>query len=340
MGMDGTGLPVDPWLIYRGDRSTHDGIQRLPKPPPWRDFTNHVAGDASGTGAVRTTDDLRARTYRPSAEVVETVNAALYLRRPLLVTGKPGVGKSSLALSIAYELQLGPVLSWPVTSRSTVAEALYRYDAVGRLQESNILDGAGARVEVPIGRYIRLGPLGTALLPGARPRVLLVDEFDKGDLDLPNDLLTVIEEGQFEIAELCRLPLEQRDQTVMTAYPGGTVEVAGGIVRCTSFPIMIITSNEEREFPPAFLRRCLRLHIQPPDRDTLAAIVADQLGAAALAQAEGIIGHFLALRERGDVAADQLLNAVFIATSGAPEEVQDRLRSALLQSLGTAGWPR
>src|SRR5205823_6354697 len=124
----------------------------------------------------------RAQAYRADDKVVNMVNAALYLRRPLLVTGRPGTGKSTLAYSIAFELKLGPVLYWPITSRSTLTESLYQYDALGRLQEASLQQSAsrsGDFQSPDIGRFIRLGPLGTALLPRARPRVLLIDELDK-----------------------------------------------------------------------------------------------------------------------------------------------------------------
>lgn len=125
------------------------------------------------------------------------VNAALFLRRPLLVTGRPGTGKSTLAYSIARELKLGPVLRWPITSRSTLLEGLYRYDAIGQLREEHLwqLRARTSAEVVPaaephssaeaasfaggIGRHLRLGPLGTSLLPYSRPRVLLIDEMTR-----------------------------------------------------------------------------------------------------------------------------------------------------------------
>src|SRR5262249_15133431 len=171
------------------------------------------------------TERRRGKTYQSTPEEVELVNAALYLRRPLLVTGKPGTGKSTLVNAVAYELGLGPVLSWSITSRSTLQEGLYRYDAIARLQQASLVDRlrqsgqegrttetdqddrdteSAANDPTDIGQFIRLGPLGTALLPAERPRALLIDEIDKSDIDLPNDLLHVFEEGRFEIPELVR----------------------------------------------------------------------------------------------------------------------------------------
>ncbi len=325
------------WHIYLGTGEPHDGIERLPDPPPWRRFDGTPSAeplDTDGDLGVRPGVRGRAAAYRPDHDVVDTVNAALYLRRPVLVTGKPGTGKSTLAFSLAHELRLGPVLYWPITSRSTLQDALYRYDAIGRLQETNLRRGADDAMP-EIGRYVRLGSLGTALLPWRRPRVLLIDELDKSDIDLPNDLLNVFEEGEFEIPELGRLPDDQQPVTVRTADAGGEAVVDRGQVRCHAFPIVVITNNGEREFPPAFLRRCLSLYIQPPDESKLREIVATQLGADALASADHLIDEFLAAREAGDLATDQLLNLIFLATTGRRPgpELRDRLVSVLLRPL-------
>ena len=305
------------WLIYRGTGEPHEGINTLPDPPPWRQFAGEIAPEpgARDNHAVGTRpgDNDRAEAYLPSDEVVEMVNAALYLRRPLLVTGKPGTGKSTLPYSVARELRLGPVLNWPITSHSRLSEALYRYDAIGRLQEASL---AGRKPAPDIGRYIRLGPLGTALLGRERPRVLLIDELDKADVDLPNDLLNVFEEGSFEITELARLPEEQSTAEVMTADPGGRAIVTRGVVKCRAFPFVVITSNGEREFPAPFLRRCLRLNIQPPDAEKLASIVAGHFGESALADGHQLIERFIESRDNGDLATDQLLNAIYLVTSG------------------------
>jgi MoxR-like ATPase len=325
------------WRIYRGNREPHDAIGQLPPAPPWRQFDVAPADrDASAS------DLERARSYRADERVIDKVNAALYLRRPLLVTGKPGSGKSTLAHNIAYELGLGPVLYWSITSRTTLGEGLYHYDAIGRLHETSLRGtvSPGQPVSPPdIGRYIRLGPLGTALLARERPRVLLIDELDKSDIDLPNDLLNVFEEGRFLIPELVRLPEEQAVINVMTADGDERVPIERGKVRCSDFPIVVITSNGEREFPPAFLRRCVRLAIEPPTGEHLADIIEAHLGEASKAVGEELIREFLARRSHGDLATDQLLTAVFLATAGArpPEAELADLIESILRPLDGSG---
>ncbi|HEX2805601.1 MAG TPA: MoxR family ATPase [Kineosporiaceae bacterium] len=337
------GVPGAGWHIYRGTGRPHDGIEALPDPPPWRRFAPPGDAESSLPPPVPGSDEVigsrpgvlaRAETYRPASDVVDTVNAAVFLRRPLLVTGKPGTGKSTLGYSIAFELGLGPVLYWPVTSRATVTDALYRYDAIGRLQEANLQRNNPDAVP-DIGRFLRLGPLGTALLPWLRPRVLLIDELDKSDIDLPNDLLNIFEEGQYDIPELGRLPAEQQPVRVTTDDRGSAV-VDYGRVQCLQFPIVVITSNGEREFPPAFRRRCLSLYIQPPDAAKLREIVVAQLGEQALADNDDLLREFVATREGRDLATDQLLNLIFLASTGnrPGPELRERLTGLLLRPLG------
>ncbi len=143
------GVATD-WLIYRGTGEPHDDLRsKLPPPPRWREFNgeplvNPKLGAESVT-ARRLGELARGAAYQASAPEVEMVNAALYLRRPLLVTGKPGTGKSTLAHSVARELNLGPVLYWPITSRSDRNEGLYAYDAIARLQDASLHSLAGPR---------------------------------------------------------------------------------------------------------------------------------------------------------------------------------------------------
>src|ERR1700690_3486872 len=192
---------VPDWLIYTGTGEQHDGISRLPEPPPWRDFIGSPVLPKPGGDCGNIHD---AQSYLPTPSAVEQVNAALYLRRPLLVTGAPGTGKSTFAYAVAHELRLGPVLHWPITSRVTLRDGLYQYDPLTRLYAASKQDMGNAGSYEDIGRFIRLGPLGTALLPYSQPRVLLIDEIDKSDIDLANDLLTVFEKGEYEVIELVR----------------------------------------------------------------------------------------------------------------------------------------
>ncbi|ABW33200.1 AAA family ATPase [Acaryochloris marina] len=314
------------WKIFKGDRQKKPmAINSLPAPPPWRSFT--------GKESVSSTQkERRGKNFYPREDEIEMVNAALYLRRPLLVTGKPGTGKTSLAYAITYELDLGEVLTWSITTRSTLSQGLYSYDAVGRLQDAKL---QGQDSHKRLGKYLRLGPLGTALLPTDKPRVLLIDEIDKSDIDFPNDLLHVFEDGEYVIEELARIADEAPTIDVQTALRDEqeesyqeTVSIHKGLVRCTTFPLVIMTSNGERDFPPAFLRRCLRLDMGEPTPERLRDIIEAQLGKSLADEAGKMIDDFDQKRRSGDgdLATDQLLNAVYlIGKEGAPEKLKEQL---------------
>jgi len=364
---------VKPWYIFDGmdTERVEEGInlarlQHLPAPPPWRDFDS--------------LDRERARSFLPERDDIERVNAALYLRRPLLITGRPGTGKTTLVYAVARELGLGPVLRWSITSRSTRQDGLYQYDAVARLQDTHLPspatgadDDDQAQADHPngvqhdIGRYLTLGPLGTAFCAHTHqgedgctryyPRILLIDEIDKSDIDLPNDLLHVFEEGRFEIPELVRLKKRQNPVRVRAWGEGaGTITVHDGEVRCRAFPLVVMTSNGEREFPPAFLRRCLQLRMHPPGKSKLEAIVrahlfpvrrgADAAERALVEQAytkvqqqiDDLIETFLERRDkkRQELATDQLLNAISLAMSGVdlgPLDAMGEKRAGLLSTV-------
>jgi MoxR-like ATPase len=231
---------------------------------------------------------------------------------------------------VAHELNLGPVLRWSVTSRSTLQQGLYQYDAIGRFHKREI-DG----VAPDIGDFLTLGPLGTALLPTRYPRALLIDEIDKSDIDLPNDLLNIFEEGEYFVPELQRL--KQPSTVSVTTAEGGKFPITAGHVRCHAFPFVVLTSNGEREFPPPFLRRCLRLDMPEPTPERIAKIVASHLGPRAAAKAAPIIDEFLARRSTSTLATDQLLNAVFLLTATRVQgETRDQLLDAMLRALSTA----
>lgn len=310
------------WLIYRGDGKPHDGIRELPEPPPWRRFDpQHGRSDAG-------------HAYQIGLAEVDIINIALHLRRPLLITGKAGTGKTSLAASIAYELDLGPVLKWYITSRSRLADGLYSYDALGYFQEIGPPSVQNDPL-IEIGRYIRLGPLGTALLPRGKPRVLLVDELDKSDIDLPAELLTIFDEGQFSISELERLPPSHPPVEVMTADHRERAQVHGGRVACDAFPLVVITSNGQRELPFSFLRRCVQLELKQPGREKLAAIVRAHMGQEALERSKPFLEKYSDSVDRGDITTDQFLNAIYLAALGR-QPPEEQLSVVLLRPSGTA----
>jgi len=329
------------WWVYRGtDRPLSDVrlAEVLPKPPPWRAFDGGPAVDPPPQDGVEIRRRLGAAGGLPphrDDHETDMINAALLLRRPLLVTGRPGIGKSTLAYRVARELGLGRVLHWPITSHSTLRSGLYDYDAIGRVQAAAAQGGEALGTPAPsVGEFVRLGPLGTALLPYELPRVLLIDELDKSDVDLPNDLLHVFENGEFLIDELVRARSRESRVTVHTDDPDRTAPVIDGRVRCQAFPFIVITSNDEREFPAAFQRRCLRLKLSSPDEGQLAAMVAAHFSEATDERRE-IISAFLDRSRASGLATDQLLNAVYLATSGAysAEAGWDRLLDALWQAL-------
>ncbi|MFE7119041.1 AAA family ATPase [Streptomyces sp. NPDC057654] len=312
---------MNDWLIYRGTGEPHRRIDELPAPPPWRDFDGGPElepADAADSSSNRRLGPVgEAELFRPEGEELELINAALYLRRPLLVTGDPGTGKSTLAHAVARELGLGRVLRWPIVSRTTLTEGLYQYDAIARLQDVQLGGGPDHAVDAAaprgIGGYIRLGPLGTAMLPFGKPRVLLVDELDKSDIDLPNDLLNILEEGEFPIPELERIADREPEVDVLTD-DGRRVRITGGRVSCRAFPFVVLTSNGERDFPAALMRRCIHLPLGRPDKHRLAAMVRAHFGESGVATGQELINEFLTRSATELVAADQLLNAIYLSS--------------------------
>jgi MoxR-like ATPase len=294
------------WNIYRGDGEIRE-TTKLPPAPSWRQFRDDAAG-------AEEQQQRKGETFKPPDVAIEMVNAALALRRPLLITGNPGTGKSSLAYAVARELGLGTVLKWAITTRTTLKDGLYGYDAIARLQDAQ---ASGQDNRQDTGNYITLGPLGTAFVPADLPRVLLIDEIDKSDIDLPNDLLNLFEDGEFPIPELQRLELAEAAVRTVDRENGKQrkVKVFNGVVRCRAFPLVVMTSNGERDFPPPFLRRCLRLRMPNPTPKDLQEIVEKHLGATAAQQSEQLIKWFCTQIEAGGtLATDQLLNAIHLRT--------------------------
>ncbi|WP_420391529.1 AAA family ATPase [Acuticoccus sp.] len=182
-------------------------------------------------------------TYVATKDLQVAVNAAISLERPLLVKGEPGTGKSVLAREVAEALG-APLIEWHIKSTTKAREGLYEYDAVARLRDSQLGDPKVSDVA----NYIRPGKLWDAFAAPERP-VLLIDEVDKADIEFPNDLLLELDRMEFTVLE------------------------TGEHVAARQRPVLIITSNNEKELPDAFLRRCFFHYIKFPDAETLARIV-------------------------------------------------------------------
>ena len=232
--------------------------------------------------------------YVAPGELVRAVNLAIYLRRPLLLEGEAGCGKTRLASAVAYELNL-PFHTWPVRSTSKAQEGLYTYDAILRLHDVQILrrEGSGDAPAGTEGRdprratdYRRFGPLGLAFQSPEAPAVVLIDEIDKADIDFPNDLLTVLDEPwSFSILETGEKVTASSERK----------------------PIVIITSNKEKgNLPAPFLRRCLYYYVEfprdPADLEKIvAAHYARRVGKPDGTQVKKAARRFLLERERPDL---------------------------------------
>ncbi len=180
--------------------------------------------------------------YVATSDLQMAVNAAVTLQRPLLIKGEPGTGKTMLAEQVASALEM-PLIQWHIKSTTKAQQGLYEYDAVSRLRDSQL----GGNVD-DISRYISRGKLWQAF-ESESPAVLLIDEIDKADIEFPNDLLLELDKMEFHVYE------------------------TGETVRATHRPVIIITSNNEKELPDAFLRRCFFHFIQFPDKGTMTEII-------------------------------------------------------------------
>ncbi len=196
------------------------------------------------TGNVEFNQFQGTRGYIASGALIEAVNCAIALERPLLIKGEPGTGKTLLARHIAEALGM-PMESWYIKSTSKAAEGLYVYDTIQRLNDARFGDGNVGDIR----SYIKLGPLGRVFKADQR-HVLLIDEIDKADLEFPNDLLLELDEMRFTV-------METGDEIVAKARP-----------------VLIITSNNEKELPDAFLRRCIFHFIDFPTVELMKRIVA------------------------------------------------------------------
>jgi MoxR-like ATPase len=226
--------------------------------------------------------------YLPEDDLRDAVNLALALRKPLLLEGEPGCGKSRLAYALFYELsQLYKQINWKfqlwnVQSTSKAQEGFYIYDYIGRLQSAQ-LRKEGVVVEFDPSEaenFVEYGPMGQAFKDHQSCTVVLIDEIDKADTDFANDLLLVLEERQFEIKEL-------RKQSPENAWVLANKEKP---------PIVVITSNQEKKLPPAFLRRCLYHYIEFPQKEKLVEILNQRYGRPDQALVGASVDKFQKLR--------------------------------------------
>ncbi|NEP88328.1 MAG: MoxR family ATPase [Okeania sp. SIO2C2] len=265
--------------------------------------------------------------YYPDDFLKEAVNLSIRLNRPLLLEGEPGCGKSRLAYSIIYEFsQKYPEINWKfrlwnVQSISKAQDGFYTYDYIGRLQAAQLAKlGIKNQETDPTNliKYLELGPLGYAFQEKKYRTVVLIDEIDKADTDFPNDLLLALEEQRFEIKDL-------RPRRWLKANPDAP-------------PIVIITSNQEKTLPNAFLRRCLYHYIEFPSQEQLIKIINARFQNPPSEIVEKAIDRFLELREmmedeRGEtgkkISTSELIDWFAILNEYPPEEIIEKLETGL-----------
>ncbi len=240
-------------------------------------------------------------SYLTSPELRDTVNVAIALERPLLIKGEPGTGKTLLAEAIAESLEM-ELLTWNVKSTTKAQDGLYVYDTVQRLNDARFND----RDITDISAYIKMGPLGEAIRSPKR-KVLLIDEIDKADMEFPNDLLHELDKMSFSILE--------------------TSET----ITATERPIVIITSNNEKELPDAFLRRCVFHYISFPDKELMQSIVKVHHPDIEDTLMEQALMRFYWLREQEDIrklpSTSELIDWIAALRRGgvAPDSLEEKL---------------
>jgi len=248
-------------------------------------------------------------SYVATEDLTVAVNAAITLERPLLVKGEPGTGKSVLAEEIARSLN-APLITWHIKSTTKAQQGLYEYDAVSRLRDSQLGDPRVSEIR----NYIKRGKLWEAFASVERP-VLLIDEIDKADIEFPNDLLLELDRMEFFVYE------------------------TGETVKAARRPIVIITSNNEKELPDAFLRRCFFHYIKFPEPETMARIVEVHYPGIKHRLVEEALKIFFEVREvpglRKKPSTSELLDwlKLLLAEDIGPEQLRERDTRKLIPPL-------
>lgn len=286
------------WPILKKDmspitESTQSAWLAPEQMPPWRRPDEKAKAEDFNAPPMSPKSKQRGQTYlvppllsndagdNPIQRTYDALNIALMLRRPILVSGDPGIGKSSLAYYLAHILDLGAPLVWPINSKTSLTSGLYNYDAIGHLGSTKTDAHSD---DTDIEQFITLGPVGTALYPWQKPRVLLIDELDKASFDLPNDLLYILEDGHFTIPELKRAGMETANILGSDVFSANSEEkefkltIRNGQVRMYHPPIMVITSNNERQFSDAFKRRCVQLKLGKHENEALRQLIQNHFG--------------------------------------------------------------
>jgi MoxR-like ATPase len=275
--------------------------------------------------------------YRASKELRDAVNTALYLRRPLLLEGDPGCGKTRLAYAVAYELGF-PLKAGYIRSTDRAQDLLYTYDAVRRLYDLQELPKTNQKIP-PRKRYISLGILGEAIQLSQQdiPSVVLIDEIDKADIDFPNDLLLALDRYQFDIPEAREPGQKKKPVEVFDALRGGQIKD-----RRPYLPLVIVTSNREKELPKPFLRRCVFFYIPFPGESVLKQIIESHFEEGVTPLAEAALEQFdrlrtlASLRWRKIPSTSELLD--WLALLRRDEQEQKITAKALIAS-PTSGLP-
>ncbi len=266
--------------------------------------------------------------YLPDEALIEAVNLAIYLKRPLLIKGEPGCGKTRLARAVAYELKL-PYEAWYIKSISRARDGLYTYDTIGRFRDSQLIaagrlkDEDIRRVEDPAS-YVQWGPLGRAF-QNDRRTVVLIDEIDNADIDFPNDLLLELDERRFIVEET-----------------GQKIQVKEGVEA-----IVLITSNDEKDLPDAFLRRCLFHYIEFPRRERLVEIVKLHFRDASEDLVNKAVNRFQQLRKKMEedkgeagkkVSTSELIDWFHILSRDSADEALTKVDGKLPASILLKSW--